>query len=121
MPNSTVQLINDYIFVELDNDLNLEAAKNVTQQVIQLGQQLRSSGKKIRILCNISGSTNVDRDTRNYIAEVMKGLTYDKIGAYGQKSLMRNIANLTLLASGVFEKARIFNSKEEALLWINSE
>jgi len=121
MPETSVQLVdNEYISVELDNNLNLEAAKNVTQQVIQFGHQLSVSGKKIKILCNISGSTNVDQGTRNYISEVMKELPYDKIGAYGQKSLMKNIANLTLMATGVYEKARMFNSKDEALLWINT-
>lgn len=121
MTETSVQLVgNEYICVELDNNLNLEAAKNVTQQVIQFGHQLSASGKKIKILCNISGSTNVDQGTRNYISEVMKDLPYDKIGAYGQKSLMKNIANLTLMATGVYEKARMFNSKDEALLWINT-
>ena len=119
MSSSSVRLVDDeYVFVELGDDLNLETAQRVTRDVVSFSEQLRAQNRRVMIVCNISGSMNVDQPTRNYILDTMNHLQYDKIAAYGPKSLMRNIANITLMAFGKLDKTKLFDTQDQALFWI---
>lgn len=114
-----VELVsNEYVYVIIDDDINVPAAMDIAKRVSAYLEELIQKNKRGLILCEIRGSNTVDQKTRQTISELMQNMKYDKIAAYGAKTLMRSIANLTLMASGRYSRTRIFDTQEQALTWL---
>jgi len=95
-----------------------EQAETITQ-VKKLGDQLRGEGKPILIFDDISKMDLPSEQLRKVGSTVEKLLDLDKFALFTTDVQMKIIVKFMIEAGEVL-KSKVFNNKEEAIVWLKS-
>jgi hypothetical protein len=77
----------------------------------------RKAKQKALILVDLSGVTGHDSDVRDAARETLKN-DYDGLALFGENVTVRMLANWLIRTTGEGDRVRFFDTKEEALQWL---
>ena len=116
---NTVFLNKDgYIEQIYKGDQNSETVILSVERVNKLIEKLKSEGKPIKVLVNLSQIKNTDAGSREAAVDALKKWHFDKTALYGGSVFIKNLANLIIRAARKQDKVKIFDERKEAVKWL---
>lgn len=114
-----------YIYFKKDGDFLLEDAKTLLDQLISLCKQQRESGKSVKIFGELIANGGFDPKARNLFVDNINRIDFDRIAAYSDNLIIKNLVNFFLLVAGDKilkdkREVKFFNSKQNALEWLKN-
>lgn len=92
----------------------LATLKAATRELTDLTAKLRSEGKPVLVLTDITNLTGLNLAARRYAVEMVKQIDFDKVAVFGNDSLLKTLVNFIVLATGRGFKLKYFGSRKEA-------
>jgi hypothetical protein len=104
----------------MEGDQTYESVKKTVDESLIVNDLLRSQGKPIRTIVDISKMGKTDYGARRAGAEGLKEVTYDRLAVIAAKSsVQKSLANFVIGVTGKRENTKYFDSREEALKWLS--
>jgi hypothetical protein len=118
---NTIQLQPDGILLSVYEPIQTyETIHAVTQETQKLIETLRSEGKPVRILIDITEVKSQDIGARKAALEGIVALAFDKMAVYGATIFIKHVARFIIQVAGKTDAVKYFDTKEEAMTWLTS-
>jgi hypothetical protein len=111
----------DLVHITFDGDLDEERASRIMDKMVLLCAELRKQGKLGLVLAHMTDYGDTSVAARDVIAKTVGSTRYDRVAAYGTSPFVKHIANFVVMATGAFDRARIFSTEEESRAWLTRE
>src|SRR5688572_911053 len=79
-------------------DQSTSTVEQVEEQLLPLISRLRSQGKQVLILTDISKVGRIPLSARTRGLQLLKSLDFDKVAIYGPSRLQKTLVNLIILS-----------------------
>jgi len=106
------------IYNIFEGDQTEHTVHAVTYENRKFSEKLREAGRKVIILTDLSQLGASTAGSRKAATEALQKMDYDKVALFGANRFMKHLANLILFGSGMGEKARYFDTREQAEEWL---
>ena len=108
-----------YIEETWDGDITLEYVEDMTTSSQPLMSKLRSEGKPVLMLLNITDMGQTDSKARATSIKMLNNMDFDKMAVYGSGGVFqRNLVNLLVKAASMGSKIKYLDSRESAIEWL---
>jgi PAS domain S-box-containing protein len=96
-----------------------ETIDKVGQKVESFSQQLRSQGKPVYVLTDVTAIrvSDITSSARGHYRGLLERNVFDKLAIYSKESAITTIAMYTVRLSGVGKRAQFFASRNKAFAW----
>ena len=108
-----------YIDVSLSGDLTAVTIEELERQIVPLVDQLKRQGKPIRSLVDLSGAGKYSPGSNKASMNLMENIPYEKVAMYGANFALKEAVKLITMAMGKSDNTKIFDTREQALDWLN--
>lgn len=119
MAQNTVKIIDNYIEVRFVGDQSAEAVKKVADDVIAASQEFINKDDWVRILVDLTEQGKTNAGSRKASKEAYNYGTYDKLVVFGAGAFMKNFVNAVIAASGRQSKAKVVDTRQQAIEWLS--
>ncbi len=118
---NTVRLgADDIIYQEYVGDQNRETVALVVEQAMMSIDTLRQKQKPVYMLVDISRIGRLDTGARSAAFEGIGKLDIDKLALCGATLFLQHVATLILSLSPKKDKVKMFDTNDEAKLWLET-
>lgn len=107
-----------YIEVQLIGDQTPEFFQNIYADYLSLEEQLRSEGKPVLALFDVSRETGFSLSSNKAALEILEKANYDRVAMYQVPHY--KVTEGIIAATGKSDNTRLFANREEALAWLKS-
>jgi UDP-N-acetylmuramyl pentapeptide synthase len=118
MPNKVFLNKNEYIEIIYEGDQTSETVNNVVDETLKIISILKKQNKPVKIINDLSKLGGSSMGARKTSAETLEKVKYDKVALFGANLFMKYLAILIIKASGMGEKVKYFDTREEAEKWL---
>ena len=118
MQNTVITDPGDFVSVQLIGAQDFGSIKETAVAALPLIDQLRTSGKAVKVLIDISEQTAATPDSNQMSLKVLDTIPYDKMAIYGGTKTLNDITNGIIAASGKAETTQVFETREDAVSWL---
>lgn len=101
-------------------DQSSESVNEMVTAVLPLAERLRTTGQAVNLLVDLSRLTKSTTESRRASGDALRQVPYDKIGLIGAQGYIRGLAKLVIRAARKSNKVRVFNTRTEAVAWLQS-
>jgi hypothetical protein len=108
------------IFIIHEGEQTAVVINQVGKAVTEIIQKVKSSGKPILILSDITKVGKGNLGARRAGLDLFKNLEYQKLAIVGVNFLNQRLVKAVVTASGVGFKIKLFNTESEAKKWLKS-
>ena len=108
-----------YIEISLSGDLTSVTIEELERQILPLVDQLQRQGKPILSLVDLSGAGNYSPGSNKASMNLMENIPYEKVAMYGANFALKEAVKLITIAMGKGDNTKIFDTREQALEWLN--
>lgn len=120
MANKVFSNDEGYTEIVFEGDQTSETMLATIKESLKYNDQLSSSGKPIKSLVDLTGMTSLDPGAAKQGIGGVATIAYDKIAVFGgSHDIIHKVGDILHLA-GDESKTKMFNTREEALVWLKS-
>ncbi len=103
-----------------EGDQTYEIVMHDVEKIILLSREFRDNNKPVKVLVDYTNIGTADAGARKAGGDAIKILIdYDKIALFGTKAWHTLMANLIILATGRSAIVKVFETRTEAINWLN--
>lgn len=92
--------------------------KKIISETEDLANAVYKKEGAVKILADVTEAGNSSITTRNLGVKWVKSHPYVKIAVVGNSSFVEHVVNFIFAASGISERARYFDSRNTAVMWL---
>lgn len=116
----------DKIFINSDNIIEIVLVGDQTAQMFEaiysdylpLEEKLRSSGKPVLGLFNLTDETGFSLSSNKAALEILERINYDKVAMYDVPHY--SVTEGIVMATGKSDNTKLFKNREDAISWLLS-
>jgi len=120
MPNQVFLGDDGFIHHVIEGDQDAATTQYLRDQTVKLASQLSVLPRPIKILSDLTGIGKADSNARRIASGIIQDIKLDKIAIFGGNRFMKHLVNLVVKATGKEDRVRYFDSKDQAIAWLNS-
>lgn len=102
----------------LGADFSADTLADSHELLVPLAEKRKQSGQPLLMLVDGRAVSKVDTYTRRAALASLEAITYERIGILVGNPYMKTMANLLLKTSGRGNKAKVFDTQEQARAWL---
>ena len=121
MPNSVSAKRKEILEIVYEGDQTYNTVNTTTTELGKVCTDYENQKRKFKILADISGLGYTNIGSRRALVEVVKNLEYEKIAFFGGNIYSRHLVDFVIQASGRMKKAKVFETKNDALNWLKEK
>jgi len=110
-----------FIEIRVRGDQTIGSVQAMGDQAVDLARRLRRSKKRVLILDNLMEMGEVPMEATTRVMELVRSSEYDKLAMLGNNRLVKIGANLIFHAAGRGDRVRYFDSRTEAIRWLQAD
>ncbi|MBI3283103.1 STAS/SEC14 domain-containing protein [Candidatus Curtissbacteria bacterium] len=118
MPNQVFLDQDGFIHNIYQGDQTRESVEAVVNKNNQLVAKLRQQNRPVLVLADLTQLGQSSLGSRQASAEALKNEDFDKVALFGANIFMKHVGNFIITASGQDQRAKMFNTKDEAIGWL---
>ena len=122
MQQNEVFINNDGVIeIKVNGDQTYESFGAIYDAANPLIKQLAEQNKPVRGLIDLTNKGKYTPGSNRAAMETLEHIHYEKIAFYGAEYLLKEVTELIILAMGKKDNTKVFNNREEAVRWLQSD
>ncbi len=106
------------IHQKLGGTQTAETVAGITRETDQFVEQLQAKHEPVLILSDFTDVRDQTQAARNGLKDTLGNRYFDRIAAFGVSPSLRVVGELMLSIIGKKDRIQIFDSREQAMLWL---